>query len=174
MDIIIDTREQQPWKFSEMSSVNKKLDTGDYSIEGLEDVFVIERKKATGELSVNLFGKDWKRFQRELVRMKDFKFAFLFCEFSMEDILRFPEGSGISKKAIATMKITSRLIMEKMSTIESTYGVRLVYCKDAFEAQMKAEQLFRKVIKSYGKEGRDLTSLLEEFPPVSEFGESSF
>ena len=30
--IIIDTREQHPWKFPYNAKANKKLDTGDYSI----------------------------------------------------------------------------------------------------------------------------------------------
>lgn len=44
--IIIDTREQQPWEFEHYSTASRKLDTGDYSIEGLENLFTIERKKA--------------------------------------------------------------------------------------------------------------------------------
>lgn len=44
--IIVDTREQQPWTFEEYVVANKKLDTGDYSIEGLQDFFAIERKRA--------------------------------------------------------------------------------------------------------------------------------
>ena len=52
--IIIDTREQQPWSFEDYVVANKKLDTGDYSIEGLQDVFAIERKKSINEIANNI------------------------------------------------------------------------------------------------------------------------
>ena len=44
MKIVIDTRERKPYKFYGQDVVRKKLDTGDYSIEGFEDVFAVERK----------------------------------------------------------------------------------------------------------------------------------
>lgn len=42
--IIIDTREQKPYSFYGMDVIHRKLDTGDYSIDGYEDVFTVERK----------------------------------------------------------------------------------------------------------------------------------
>ena len=44
--IIVDTREQQPWDFEFHETAKAKLDTGDYSVEGLENILCIERKKA--------------------------------------------------------------------------------------------------------------------------------
>ena len=44
-NIIVDTREQKPWDFNDNFNTTKaKLDTGDYSIEGLEHILCIERK----------------------------------------------------------------------------------------------------------------------------------
>lgn len=43
--IVIDTREQKPLPFaSYVPTIHKKLDDGDYSIEGYENLFAIERK----------------------------------------------------------------------------------------------------------------------------------
>ena len=68
--IIQDTREKKPWTFSATGSVRDvkvvKLDTGDYSIEGMEDSFMIERKSSVDELFMNL-GVQWKRFEREML-----------------------------------------------------------------------------------------------------------
>ena len=60
--IIKDTREQDGYSFAASSSryhtcngmVSRKLDTGDYSIEGLEDLICIERKGCAEELAQNL------------------------------------------------------------------------------------------------------------------------
>lgn len=34
--IIVDTREQQPWHFKHYATAVSKVDTGDYTVEGLE------------------------------------------------------------------------------------------------------------------------------------------
>ena len=53
--IIIDTREQQPWTFEHYTTANRKLDTGDYSVEGLENLLAIERKKSINEIANNKY-----------------------------------------------------------------------------------------------------------------------
>ena len=86
--VIKDTRERDGWYFKESNycqgMVDKKLDTGDYSVEGLEDVLCIERKGSVSELANNIVDK---RFDRELERMRDFKYKFLILEFSINDIM---------------------------------------------------------------------------------------
>src|SRR5688572_25097121 len=42
--IIIDSREQNPLTFTRLSSIRGTLQSGDYSIAGLEHLFAIERK----------------------------------------------------------------------------------------------------------------------------------
>jgi ERCC4-type nuclease len=42
--IVIDTREPDPLAFERRSSIRGTLQTGDYSVAGLEDLFSIERK----------------------------------------------------------------------------------------------------------------------------------
>jgi ERCC4-type nuclease len=47
--IVIDTREQRPWSFS-VPTKPGTLASGDYSIEGCEHLFAVERK-APGDLN---------------------------------------------------------------------------------------------------------------------------
>ena len=76
LHIVIDTREQLPYKFTDMpkgwkvATVRKKLDTGDYSLKGYEDKFCIERKSLS-----DLFGTIGNkirraRFSHQLIRMR--------------------------------------------------------------------------------------------------------
>ena len=58
--IIIDTREQQPWSFEHHVTSNEKLDTGDYSVKGLEEILCIERKKSVSEIANNITEKRFK------------------------------------------------------------------------------------------------------------------
>lgn len=64
--LIVDTREKQPWCFEGDDAfeevLHQKLDVGDYSIDGMQDIIVIERKAGVDELYAN-FSKKSKREQ---------------------------------------------------------------------------------------------------------------
>jgi ERCC4-type nuclease len=70
--IIVDTREQTPFNFERFGFKTKvcTLKTGDYSVEGLEDKLSIERKSLSDLLGC--VGKSRQRFERELLRLKEF------------------------------------------------------------------------------------------------------
>lgn len=71
MKIIIDTREQRPYSFEffeGVETVRGKLQTGDYSLAGLEDKIAIERKSLNDLLGCLTHDRD--RFQRELERVR--------------------------------------------------------------------------------------------------------
>ncbi len=80
MNILIDTREQQPLLFENYSDIKWCRDTlacGDYTVAGhdlpTDDHSVIfERKKNCLELVSNL-GMNWERFQSELKLMTQYK-----------------------------------------------------------------------------------------------------
>ena len=57
LKIIVDTREQQPWSFDFNEIAVAKLDTGDYSVAGLEEILCIERKKSVSEIANNIVDK---------------------------------------------------------------------------------------------------------------------
>ena len=84
-NIIIDTREQKPWTFAGCDTINRKLDTGDYSIEGLEHLLCIERKNSVSEIANNI---SESRFKAEILRMNDYLHKFILLEFSLTDVLQ--------------------------------------------------------------------------------------
>lgn len=100
--IIVDTREKLPWDFESDDAfeevIYRKLDAGDYSIEGMEDIIVIERKASVDELFIN-FTKDKKRIAAEFERLKDHRFKFLVVEESCEDVMS-PHSYFVNKKKI--------------------------------------------------------------------------
>jgi DNA excision repair protein ERCC-4 len=71
--IVIDTREQTPLVFSHLPSTRGTLQSGDYSIAGLEHDFAIERKSVPDLLGSVTRERD--RFERELHRLRGFSFA---------------------------------------------------------------------------------------------------
>ena len=82
--IVVDTREQAPWFQGYPNVVVKKLDVGDYSLKGFEDEVAIERKSVTDLLGC--IGKERRRFERELERMRGYRFKALVVEGTEEDI----------------------------------------------------------------------------------------
>lgn len=65
--VIIDTREQTPWDMSPLKTEKGTLETGDYTIKGLEHVIAIERK-SLGDL-LGCIGQSRERFDKEIKRM---------------------------------------------------------------------------------------------------------
>ena len=89
--VIRDTREQEGYYFSEFNTcagmIDQKLDTGDYSIQGMEDKICIERKGCVEELAQNL-GSKKHAFINEINRMEDFPHKYIVLEFSLEEVLK--------------------------------------------------------------------------------------
>ena len=71
--LVQDTREQRPLVFPRLPVVIGTLYSGDISIQGLEDLFSIERKGSIEELVSCCTGQR-ERFEHELHRLRGFRF----------------------------------------------------------------------------------------------------
>jgi ERCC4-type nuclease len=94
--VAIDTREQRPYRFPR--SEVQTLPTGDYSIVGLEDHVVIERKTKSDVFGSLGRGRD--RFEREFQRMVGLDYAAIVIEASFDDLLHAPAYSRMSPSAV--------------------------------------------------------------------------
>lgn len=150
MIIIQDTREQIPWDFTFFGANQKvkKLDTGDYSLEGLEDKFCIERKMSTGEIAINLGSKN-KTFVKELDRIMEFEYKFLICEFSIKTLLSFPAFSGIPKDKLKFVRMSANYIVSLLGKYEEKYGLEIIYCNDKNEATNIAYEIMKEVYAKF-------------------------
>jgi ERCC4-type nuclease len=72
MKIIIDSREQAPLTFQKLESERGTLQSGDYSVQGLEHLFAVERKSIQDLVASVTRERD--RFERELHRLRGFRF----------------------------------------------------------------------------------------------------
>lgn len=82
--VLVDTREQTPFIFSDLPTEPATLATGDYSIRGLDHLVAVERKSVPDLLACIGYGRD--RFKRELQRMRAHRFRLLVVEASAADL----------------------------------------------------------------------------------------
>ena len=133
--IIKDTREKQGYTFQASRTkyhvckgmVNRKLDTGDYSIEGLEDKVCIERKASVVELANNV-GVSRRRFEAEIDRMQEFPHKFLVLEFSLTDLMDFPEGSDVPNSEIKKLRVTNKYMLRFLMEMQINHNVNVIFC----------------------------------------------
>ena len=140
--IIVDTREQQPWTFDNYAKAHKKLDTGDYSVEGLEHLLTIERKKSSSEFATNIVES---RFKDVVMRLSQFKYSFLLLEFNLEDLLIYPIGSTVPKRMWDKVKITPSFLIKNIIELQLNHNIKVMFCGSASNAEKIAEFIFKKI-----------------------------
>ena len=146
--IIQDTREkpEYKWQFPEcdecLGTKAHKLDTGDYSIEGLEHLVAIERKRCTGEIAQNMCED---RFKDVIARLSTFKYRYIICEFNYQDILNFPIGSNIPKKYQHKIRISANWMESYVLSLVSRHGIPVLFAGDADNGKRMAFSILKKI-----------------------------
>jgi hypothetical protein len=127
LEILIDTREQQPLKFEKSRSM--KLDFGDYTVAGQDyTATYIDRKSETDFKSTMTVG--FERFNREMQRCMDINaFMYIVIESSIDKIKR-NNNSGIHKSNL-------KFIWHQMRVMSHNYARR---CQFVFSGGRKRSQ----------------------------------
>jgi ERCC4-type nuclease len=148
-NIVVDTREQKPWDFNDSFNITKaKLDTGDYSIEGLEHLVCIERKSSVNEVSNNITEK---RFKDVLDRMAGFPHPHILFEFDLHDILNFPHNSGIPQRLWKNLRISPLFLLKYITEINTIYGIHTHFCGNRENAQAIAISIMKRVNEKHNR-----------------------
>jgi hypothetical protein len=150
--VIKDTREQDGYFFSEFNTcagmIDQKLDTGDYSILGMEDKICIERKGCVEELAVNL-GQKKHAFLAEVERMTPFPHKFIVLEFSLEDLIKFPDETRIPVKNKASLKITGKYMLKCLFEFQLYNNVQILFCGNKYNAFLAVSSILKRVNEMY-------------------------
>lgn len=148
--IIQDTREKHPWRLDWYkqckSQIIRGLSTGDYTVEGYEDLICIERKRSTGELCTNL-GTEADRFYKELERMSAFEYKFIVCEFPISNLDIFPKNSGIPKYMWKKLHMNGKFIKKRLIEWANFFDIELVFCLDMIIAQTATINIITDILK---------------------------
>ena len=150
--VVKDTREQNGYFFSKFNKcagmVTQKLDTGDYTIEGMEDKICVERKASVEEISINLC-KQKHAFMNEIERMKEFPHRFLILEFSLDDLIKFPDETRIPADKIKSVRITGKYILRCLMEFQVHDGIHVVFADDKYNAFRYISSLFKRINELY-------------------------
>lgn len=149
--VIRDKKEKSDyWDFPETSfckgTVWQSMKTGDYTLDGIENIFTIERKGNTGEFAQNITEP---RFSRELIRMDQIPQAYLILEFTWDDIETFPHNSGIPSKFWPKLRVGSKFIRKRLIEIMSDYNVQVILAGS--RGPEIAQEIFRRMSEVYGE-----------------------
>lgn len=140
--IVKDTREKKGhgWFFRATADCDgmevRKLDTGDYSIEGLEDMIMIERKSIPDLWNSLMQGRE--RFYREMDRALKIPARYLIIEGTLADVIK-----GMPKRY---SKVRGETIIANLISLEQKYGIHVIYTdKDRSVAQVHVRILLKKL-----------------------------
>ena len=153
--VIKDTREQDGWTFGAGKSCAGMdigtLKTGDYTMRGYENILTIERKGSVAEFAANI---TQERFVRELERMRDYEFAFIVLEFTLDDIMRFPYGAGLPKSKIPFVRVRGPFILRRLMEFQINDPVKIILA--GRHGMDVAHHIFRRVLDAKSPQGTGL------------------
>ena len=114
--ILLDTRERDALPFSRSKTASGCLLTGDYSILGLEQLFAVERKSVADAVACCM-GANRERFERELHRLRGFRFKRLLIVGTEAEI----QGGCYRSN------ITPQAVMATLGAFEVRYDLPVVF-----------------------------------------------
>ncbi len=126
--VLIDTREQTPLTFVNLPSTRGSLQSGDYSLAGLEDHFAVERKSIAD--LVGSVCAERERFERELHRLRGFHFKRLLIVGSRSEV-----EAGLYRS-----KMTPRAVLASLDAFECRYQVPVFWSADPIQAASLIER----------------------------------
>lgn len=152
--VVVDTREQAPFHFTNIDNLivplttNKALESGDYSIEGLEALVSIERK-SVGDFCGSITS-DRDRFQREMRRLADLDYAAVVIEGS------WPEFQSDARRS----RVTTATIQGTMIAWSMDYGVHFFPCM----SRRHAEVMTLRILQRYWKKHQAELEAMKAYP----------
>lgn len=136
MLIIVDTREQTPWRFSKDATVQRaKLDAGDYSLGGFTDRVAIERKSLGDAVQTFCNTDNRERFEDECRLLRGYEWKAIVIEASVDDVLAHAYRSQAHPNSVIG------------STIAwwADFGIPTLWAGDATNAANIVERLFKRL-----------------------------
>ena len=135
--IIIDTREQEPYSFT-CATVHQKLEVGDYSVVGHEDAVVVERKSLSDFVSTVIH--DFDRFTVELATLATMNCTCIVVEADLDAVLR-----GLAADTLRGVSPTS--VLGSTLYVSVRYRIPVYWCGSRQAACAFTDQFLRMFVR---------------------------
>jgi DNA excision repair protein ERCC-4 len=135
--IIVDTREQAAYSFL-CQTIRKKLDAGDYSVEGFEHLVAVERKSLAD--FVHTVIHEFPRFAVELESLARMSAACVVVEANLDDVLR-----GRATESLRSVAPTA--VLGAAMTITLRYRIPVFWCGSRQAACAFTEAFLRSFVR---------------------------
>jgi ERCC4-type nuclease len=121
--VIIDTREQAPFGFGTLKNwiggtTRRKLDVGDYSVVGMEDLLRLERKTLTDLITTLMQYRS--RFFKACEALARFRHSALLVEASYEDVKSFYDAELCTRAH-------PNAVSGSLDALEARFGIPVIY-----------------------------------------------
>lgn len=143
--MVIDTREQEPYSFG-CDVVRRKLEAGDYSVEGFEEQVAVERKSLADFVRTCIH--DPARFARELDLLGRRSHACIVVEADLDDVLR-----GRAAETLRGASPESMLGAAVYLTV--WFGVPVFWCGSRQAARAFTEAYLRMAVRETAARRRE-------------------
>ncbi len=149
---IQDTREKTPLNLSPLKSIIKGLDTGDYSVSGLEHLIAVERKSIPDLLMC--IGQERERFDREIQRLTGYPIRAIVVEGTIAQIEKGDYRSKVHPNAAIGSIISWQ-----------SRGLTFLFCEDhATAGRLTAKFLFSAARTRWRENLPMLNAILGDLP----------
>lgn len=140
MKLIVDSREKLSFgfeneRYKDITLQRKKLEIGDYSIEGFEDSVAIERKSLPD--LVQCLGRDRTRFEKELLRARGLD---SFCVVVEDSFLSLARGEYRSQ-------LNPHSACQSILAFTARYGVPFLFAGSRTAAEYCTYSFLRQYLK---------------------------
>jgi hypothetical protein len=153
--VVRDTREKEDkgWIFNQSGycagTVERTLDTGDYTIHGYDKHLSVERKGSVVEFAANLIQD---RFEKELQRLHEYPWRYVILEFEMNDLIKFPEGTHIPKQRQGIMKLTGSFLLKRLIELQHQHNTPFLFC--GIRGREVCSSIFKRFMENVSKNDR--------------------
>ena len=78
-----------------------------------------------------------------------YKYSYLICEFSMDNVIEFPENSRIPEKYWKNLRMNGKIIWSKLEKLEEKHGFQIIFAGCRQSAEDTAMGIFQEVHDGY-------------------------
>jgi len=128
---ITDTREQKEYSFP-IPALRRKLNAGDYSVQGLEERVAVERKSLPDFVRTVIRDRD--RFHEELRKLAQYEFACVVVEATLQDVLEGKYPGYAHPNAVLGAAVS----------ISVDWGIPVFFCGDRQSSCRLTEEFLKR------------------------------